>query len=110
MTLTWHSFAHLNIARLIFVSIFLFGMIFTVVRYIPLEEELPTSKIELCKKQTESTDGGEGEDTETEQDDLFDIPHPAYFSSAATPPARGAWWHTPYVREWTGITTPPPKA
>jgi hypothetical protein len=61
-----------NKLKYIFICIFLSGMIFTVINYLPLiEEEVSSKKIEVCKK-VNPGESPEGFDNETEGDNEAD--------------------------------------
>lgn len=54
--------------KLLFVMLFIFSMLFTVVNYLPIiEEESPSQRIELCKKNQEDG-GGNNDGNESDED------------------------------------------
>jgi hypothetical protein len=99
--------------RYFFVVIFLAGMVFTVLNYIPiLEEETPGHLIELCKKAPEkdssdTSNDNDGDDTtESELNDCF----PFYFSNLSSAGQKIADKDGIYRLPYYNSITPPPKS
>ena len=98
--------------RYFFVVIFLVGMVFTVLNYIPiLEEETPGHLIELCKKQQQkegsdtSNDSDSDDNTETEINDYTLFSVSKLSSSGQKIADKGCNYRLPYYNS----ITPPPK-
>ena len=102
-------------AQIIIVYLFLFGMLLSVVQYLPLlEEESPTHRTELCKKAKESDSSGDDDDCEDDHDqdsktDLFLAPffsHTFYSGSHI----NFHYGDLLYQSLASKVNTPPPKA
>lgn len=98
--------------RYFFVVLFLAGMVFTVLNYIPiLEEETPGHLIELCKKQQQkegsdtSNDSDTDDNTETELSDYTLFSVSKLSSSGQKIADKGCNYRLPYYNS----ITPPPK-
>ncbi len=98
----------------IFVFIFLAGMIFTVIQYLPiLEEETPGHRVELAKKtgqddETDSNDSGDDDDSPDEKTSFYSHQHFTCFNGLMS-------GHLFYIKNTSyrppvgSIQTPPPK-
>jgi hypothetical protein len=105
-------FANLKKLKIIFVFIFLAGMLFTVVNYIPtLNEETAQKKIELAKKNQgeESTDSDSEDETETDSENLFRNEGHIILSEPDTYSIAHYQYTLHYKGHLNDLSTPPPK-
>jgi hypothetical protein len=104
------SFAPLSYGKHIFIVIFLLGMIFTVVNYLPLIEEVSSKKIELAKKAAENSDEDGGDGPEDDSEDFCHVTDPFQFRIIAgiNEPFRNEF--APYPGEPVDKSIPPPRS
>ncbi|MEO6304691.1 MAG: hypothetical protein ABIP51_16135 [Bacteroidia bacterium] len=98
-------------ARLIFVFIFLSGMLFTVFQYIPiLEEETQNHNTELAKKGSEDdTSGNDGDESDSDSDDAIFHSLNFSFTDLYSNTCAYSIKRDNYKSFFQKINTPPPK-
>jgi hypothetical protein len=95
--------------RRLFLFIFFSGMLYTVFNYVPIIEEEVSAKKLTQSSQTDSSDGGNENDSENGSDDLFHVKGASLFFNCGVDVSFARYLQSFYIPPLSELNTPPPK-